>query len=242
MTNEQLKRLRAYFRTLNGQAVLLERLTDPVVTESVVQPIEEEILEAIQEFPGLLPSFKRETFFSHNAGRGAYYRRDGLALQLQRALGKIQEAITEDERSPVTEVREFSYITDVALRSLVRDDYQEVQRAFVSRCWKATIILSGSLIEALLLFAVTRDRNAALTASAAPPKISIDRWSLSSLIDVSVELGLVGSGVQKLSHSVREYRNLVHPGNALRTTLTSGAEEARIALEVLHLVDRDLAL
>jgi hypothetical protein len=35
-------------------------------------------------------------------------------------------------------------------------------------------------------------------------------------------------------------RNLVHPGNELRQKLAFGHEEARIALEVLNMVDREL--
>ncbi len=44
----------------------------------------------------------------------------------------------------------------------------------------------------------------------------------------------------KLSHSVRQYRNLIDPGNELRQQLLFGHEEARIALEILNMVDREL--
>jgi len=64
-------------------------------------------------------------------------------------------------------------------------------------------------------------------------------WDLSNLIDVAVELSLVFAGVEKLSHSIREYGNLVHPGNELRNKLCFDAEEATIAIEVLNIVQRD---
>jgi len=82
----------------------------------------------------------------------------------------------------------------------------------------------------------------ATTAKGAPAKKpDVRDWGLKSLIDVSVELGLVSAGVEKLSNPVREYRNLIHPGNEIQNSLTFGAEEAKIALEVLHIVHRDLS-
>jgi hypothetical protein len=61
------------------------------------------------------------------------------------------------------------------------------------------------------------------------------------LILVAVDLRLVTPGVEKLSHSVREYRDLVHPSVQVRTQLKSDKEEARIAIEVLNMLHRDLS-
>ncbi len=79
----------------------------------------------------------------------------------------------------------------------------------------------------------------AKAAERAPSKPDITKWSLSDLIEVSLELKLVTPGVQKLSHSLREYRNLVHPGREIRENLVFDAEEAKIALEVLNILYRD---
>jgi hypothetical protein len=69
----------------------------------------------------------------------------------------------------------------------------------------------------------------------------LTKWDLRDLIAVCVDLKLVSPGVERLSSPVREYRNLVHAGNELRTGLVFGSEEARIALEVLNMVHRDLS-
>jgi hypothetical protein len=54
--------------------------------------------------------------------------------------------------------------------------------------------------------------------------------------------GLPGKAFSFVSSiELREYRNLVHPGNELRTKLTVDAEEARISVAVLEMVHRDLA-
>jgi hypothetical protein len=100
-------------------------------------------------------------------------------------------------------------------------------------CW-------GS-IEAILIDLLLHQESKAKAATTAPKNPDIKRWDFADLIKVSVELTLVSQGVEKLSQSVREYRNLVHPGNEIRNNLTFGSEEAKIALEVLHIVHRDLS-
>jgi hypothetical protein len=114
------------------------------------------------------------------------------------------------------------------------------QRAYVANCWKSVIILAGGAIEALLLDALSSDIAKAKAASSAPNKADLTKWDLADLINVAVEIHVVPNSVDKLSHSVRQYRNLVHPGNELRQRLTFDHEEARIAFEVLNMVDREL--
>lgn len=128
------------------------------------------------------------------------------------------------------------------LRDLIERDYAEIQRAFISECWKSTIILSGGAIEALLLDLLQKNAANALSATKAPKgKSNLETWVLSELINVAVELQLVPVGVEKLSHSLREYRNLVHPGKEIRDKLIFDREEAKIAIEVLHILHRELS-
>jgi hypothetical protein len=97
------------------------------------------------------------------------------------------------------------------------------------------------LIEALLADQLLRDVTKAASASSAPKKNQdIPTWRFIDLINVAVELGIVSKGAEKLSHSVREYRNLVHPHKELKDKPGADEQEARIALQVLHLIDRDL--
>lgn len=106
---------------------------------------------------------------------------------------------------------------------------------------KSVIILAGGAIEAILLDLVQADEAPAKGSGKAPKEPNVTKWDLKDLISVCVDLKLVTAGVERLSSPVREYRNLVHPGNELRTKLTFSAEEARIALEVLNIVHRDLS-
>jgi hypothetical protein len=142
---------------------------------------------------------------------------------------------------PVTEERQFAFVSDSALRTIIERDYAEIQKAYISECWKSVIILCGGAIEAILTDLLIQNETAAKAAESAPKNSDIIRWDLSNLIGVAVELSLVSAGIEKLSHSIREYRNLVHPGNELRNKLRFDAEEAKIAVEVLNIVHRDLS-
>ena len=104
------------------------------------------------------------------------------------------------------------------------------------------IVLSGSAIEAILTDLLLRDPRKAQAATKAPKhKPDITRWDLADLIHVCVEVGYVSPGVEKLSHAIREYRNLIHPGSEIRHKLIFGVEEAKIAMEILHIIHRDLS-
>jgi len=88
---------------------------------------------------------------------------------------------------------------------------------------------------------IGQNKPAAIVSKSAPKESDISRWGLADLINVAVELELVSVGIEKLSHSIREYRNLVHPGNELRNKLAFDSEEAKIAIEVLNILHRDLS-
>jgi hypothetical protein len=195
-----------------------------------------ELDEIATDFPDLIPTFSPNLFKYDKGG----YSTSALITYLGMAISRLKVAVYDQENTPVTETRDFSFVQDSNLRKLLERDYVEIQRAYIAQCWKSVIILSGSAIEVILLDCLKSDPQRAASASKAPNKPDLSRWDLNELIDVCVELDRVKSGVEKLSHSVREYRNLVHPGNEIRNQLDFGQEEARIAVEVLNIVHRDL--
>ena len=165
-------------------------------------------------------------------------------MHLTSVVAEIESTLESEggfDSVPVTESRSFDFVSDEAIREIIESDYSETQRAFVAHCWKSVIILSGGMIEAVLLDQLLQNEDSARAVDASPEGSDLRRWSLNDLIKVSVEIEVVNEGVSVLSHSVRGYRNLVHPGNQLRNSLSANEEEARIALEVLHMVHRDLS-
>jgi hypothetical protein len=210
------------------------------IETKALAPLVDELTAVSKEFPELLPAFDPVNYKVAMATAGMSYHLVGIKTHTALVIGRLKTAIEQPPNTPVTEKRQFSFITDKSLRDIIERDYSEIQRAYIASCWKSVIILSGGTIEAILTDLLKANEAAAKTAKSAPKNDDITQWDLSQLIKVAVELGLVSTSIDKLSHSIREYRNLVHPGNELRNKLRFDAEEARIAIEVLNIVQRDL--
>jgi hypothetical protein len=140
---------------------------------------------------------------------------------------------------------DFSFVNDKTLRRIIERDYLELEGSSPS-AMKSRIVLAGGLIEALLLDCLLIRANEALSAKGAERDRKtgktrpLDEWHLSSLIDVSKELGVISEDAKKHSSTIREYRNLVHPGLEKRGTITVREHVANIAGEVLRMVIADV--
>lgn len=243
MKSEETAHLRTHYQSLRGQRRVLEASAEKsqLIKEPNLIPLEAEFEAVEKEFPGLLPKFNKQQYFSHGGLSYGLFHSAGILASVEAALARLETVIGESESTPVTESKEFKFIADARLRKILERDYAEIQRAYISECWKSVIILSGSAIEAILLDRLQADAANARASTKAPKEPDLSRWDLVELIDVAVGLWSRLAGVEKLSHSVRGYRNLVHPGNEIRTGLVFGREEARIAIEVLNLVHRELS-
>ena len=58
--------------------------------------------------------------------------------------------IEETADTPVTQRKQFGFVSSNKLREIIERDYAEAQRAFIGECWKSVIVLSGGMIEAIL--------------------------------------------------------------------------------------------
>ena len=241
MTPDELKQARGFLLAFEGNAKVYGNMETAWIHHGPFRLVWDEIQRATNAFPGLIPPCREADFLLRQTPNGNLYSPNAIESFLAIAIGKLRAAVEESESVPFIERREFRFVNDPNLRSLLERDYEEIQRAFIAKCWKSVIILSGGGIEALLTDVLAQNALAARAAKSAPKEANITKWDLADLIAVAVELKKVSKGAERLSSPVRTYRNLVHPGNELRSGLTFGPEEARIALEVLHILHRDLS-
>jgi hypothetical protein len=245
MDSSRLTKLRQYYHSLLEQSNIFNRLSGGghLIRGTSFVTLDYELTNLSKEYPDIVPPYDKDQYFDSINARNQEPSYDFLGIQtyLASVIGRLREIIDQPVGSPITEEKEFLFIENIDLRQIVQRDYIELQKAYIASCWKSVLLLSGGLIEAVLLDLLQLKQEDIKECRSKPDESDITKWDLNSLIRVSVELKLISDGVEKLSHPIREYRNLIHPGNELRKKLRYGPEEAKIAVEVVNILHRDLA-
>lgn len=237
LTNAKFKALRA---ALDGFTNIQKQLAPPAFPdEGLVETVHQLVQWTNKRAPRVLLPFNRDEYRDPFSNQPV--RTSGLRAYVATAVPVLSVAIEDEGSITGEQLLDFSYVKNIKLRAVLQRDFRELLRATNGRCWKAAVVLSGALMEALLIDQLGNTQGAALAVSA-PNKNQDDipNWRFVDLINVAVEVRIVSKSVGKLSHSVREYRNLVHLHKELKDGLIAEEHEARIALNILNLIDRDL--
>ncbi len=136
------------------------------------------------------------------------------------------------------ETREFPFIKDAKLREIIERDYKELSlRLYPGGAWKSTVIMAGSILEAILHDVLASDPGrqgkalASTTANEKPAKgKAMDEWSLHVLIKVAGEIGVLPQDREEcIDRVLRDYRNFVHPKVEVKTASPCTEAEATLA-------------
>jgi hypothetical protein len=123
---------------------------------------------------------------------------------------------------------------------------EEARKAFEVGANLAVVILCGSVLEGVLLGAAQRHQEKFNRSQCSPktPNGNVKpfhKWSLSQLIDVAHDVGLLRLDVKKFSHSLREFRNFIHPYQQMELGFAPDRHTAKICLQVLKAALANLA-
>ena len=134
-------------------------------------------------------------------------------------------AICPDE-SPAPADAQLGFIGDSEFRENLRRDLGATNRALSNGEWKASTVLAGSVVEALLLWSLKqhsepdiRKVTEALTSDGSlsrMPDGKLERWNLEEYIEVAFRLRIVTENTTIQAKLAKDYRNLIHPGRAER--------------------------
>jgi hypothetical protein len=148
------------------------------------------------------------------------------------------------DQFPPTASADLAFIADVDLRAALRQDIADATRAFADAEWKGATVLAGSIIEALLLWAIATGPKADILKAQAAAKANNsdpNRWDLAQFILGARAIGAITPETETAAGLAREFRNLIHPGRSERLKQKCDRGTAYLALGALDRVVTDVA-
>jgi hypothetical protein len=159
------------------------------------------------------------------------------------------EQVEFDESSPALNEDEFlkREFQEVSLESIGLDGtvteilklrINEIEKCLSADAPLSVIFLAGSTLEGVLL-GVALKYPKEFNQSKSSPKDKDGKvrqypdWSLSNFIDVAYEVGLLMEDVKKYSHSLRDFRNYIHPYQQMSSRFNPDRHTAKISWQVL---------
>ncbi len=161
---------------------------------------------------------------------------------------KADKIIFEDAPEVVKEDvflrKEFDEISfdklelDGFVTEVLKSRFEEIKKCLTANAPLSVLFLSGSSLEGILL-GIAINHPKVFNQSKAAPKDSEGKvkpfqdWTLSNYIDVAYELGLLMEDVKKFSHSLRDFRNYIHPHAQVSSGFSPDKHTAAICWQVL---------
>ncbi|MEF2174934.1 MAG: hypothetical protein V3575_00560 [Candidatus Absconditabacteria bacterium] len=137
------------------------------------------------------------------------------------------------------DIKQLGLNNDMLL--ILQNRLDEINVCINNKCLLSSIILMGSTIEGLLLDLANRNPKKFNQSSKSPKDKNgivktFSLWSLSNLIDVSYDIGYIDLDVKKFSHSVRDFRNYIHPNQQIKAGFIPNENTIIITFQVLKAI------
>jgi len=140
--------------------------------------------------------------------------------------------------------REFSEISldkiglDGVITETLKVRFEEMKKCLSAKAPLSVIFLAGSTLEGILL-GIALKHPKEFNQSKVSPKDKegkvkdFPHWTLSNFIDAAYDVGLLLEDVKKFSHSLRDFRNYIHPYQQVSTGFNPDKHTAAICWQVL---------
>lgn len=191
----------------------------------------------------LVEAMEKDEDFSANSRR---VRLEALANYCATAI-RFLESGTVQTRKRLYRAPDLSALTAALpnLEPVIQDRWLEAQKCQHAKAYLASVILMGSILEALLLARTSTSPASAHQTTAAPKNKdgsnrAIHEWTLHNLIEVAVELRWLKTDRGKFSHALRDSRNVVHPYEHVRSGANFDEHTCKTSWHVLNASVEDL--
>ncbi|MDR6560031.1 MULTISPECIES: hypothetical protein [unclassified Arcicella] len=124
----------------------------------------------------------------------------------------------------------FEFISDKNFKELLERDFQELETCLSVKATKSVLVLSGSIIEALLIEYFLQFLPTAYTRE------KIFKLTFQELLDLSEKEILLTPREKNLAWVIKDYRNLIHPGKEIRKDEKFDFESAQISFSLVKII------
>ncbi len=127
---------------------------------------------------------------------------------------------------------------DGTITEILNLRFEEIKKCLNSDAPLSVIFMCGSTLEGILLGIALKKPKEFNSANSSPKdkegKVkSLHEWTLNNLINTAYEIGLIKEDVKKFSHSLRDFRNYIHPYQQLSSGFNPDKHTAKISWQVL---------
>jgi hypothetical protein len=176
----------------------------------------------------------------------AIFRAEGIAFDAIDILNGVnidEKGFLEKQFDEDIDISQLNL--DSVVTSILQDRVAEIQACPRTKVSLGTIFLLGSTLEGVLLGCMLKDVPKFASSLKAPKDKSgkvraIYDWKLSEMIDVAADMSLLGLDVKKFSHSMRDFRNYIHPYQQMSQNFNPDEHTVAICWQVFKAAFRDL--
>jgi hypothetical protein len=159
---------------------------------------------------------------------------------------KEPSTINEFLNKEFKEISLFKLNIDSTVTEILNKRLIEINKSIQSDAPLSVIIMCGSVLEGILLGIATSKMKEFNQSNSSPKNketgkvLPFHKWTLSNFIDVAHNIGILGLDVKNYSHSLRDFRNYIHPYEQVSSGFNPDIDTAKISWQVLKAGISDL--
>lgn len=115
--------------------------------------------------------------------------------------------------------QKLSEIKDGKIKDIFIRDYNELISNFLSNQSKTVVLMSGTIIELLLLYILELNNITKYSVGPKGKNKKVEEMDISEMLEVCTNENLIHNAPQKFIDGMKNFRNFVHPGKELREKL-----------------------
>ena len=170
------------------------------------------------------------------------YKLQGKKLKKEEPVDTIEDFLKKE----VDEISINSLKIDGAVTGVLEQRIVEVKQCLKAGASLSVIFLCGSILEGILLGVATKNPKQFNQSSGCPKQKDTGKakqfheWSLNNFVEVAHDIGFIGLDVKKYSHSLRDFRNYIHPYEQMSSGFNPDMHTAKISWQVLKAAMHDI--